>query len=262
MVHFILVHGLCHGGWCWYKVKPVLESAGHRVTMVDLAASGKNMTKIDDVHTMGDYTEPLIELIESSVPPGEKVILVGHSLGGFNLALAMYRFPQKISATVFLAAYMPDSIHSPSYVLDQLRSRSSSQSESLLDIHFSSDDLDPANAKITMIFGRKFVASQLYQLSPPEDLALAEMLMRPGPSLHVDLSKRKAFSEVGYLSVNRVYIVCKKDVTLTEDFQSWMIENNQVKEVMEIEGADHMAMLSKPNEVCCCLLDIGATKYN
>ncbi|GLT49958.1 hypothetical protein SLA2020_234790 [Shorea laevis] len=28
--HFILVHGVCHGAWSWYKLKPLLESAGHR----------------------------------------------------------------------------------------------------------------------------------------------------------------------------------------------------------------------------------------
>ena len=38
--HFVLVHGLCHGAWSWYKVTTALESAGHRVTALDLAASG------------------------------------------------------------------------------------------------------------------------------------------------------------------------------------------------------------------------------
>ncbi|KAJ4965403.1 hypothetical protein NE237_017252 [Protea cynaroides] len=257
MVHFVLVHGVCHGGWCWYKVTPLLESAGHRVTALDLAASGINMAKIDEVHTMADYTEPLIELMDS-LPPGEKVTLVGHSLGGLNLALAMNRFPDKISAAVFLTAFMPDITNSPSYVLEPLRSLGSAE-EHWLDTHFSSD-LDPVNPKITMHFGPKFVASKLYQLSSSEDLALAKMLMRTGSTFQDDLSKGKAFSEVGYGSVNRVYIVCKNDKAMTEEYQRWMIENYPVKEVMEIEGADHMAMLSKPNELCSCLLDI-ANKY-
>ncbi|KAF0923473.1 hypothetical protein E2562_006362 [Oryza meyeriana var. granulata] len=33
--HFILVHGLCHGAWCWYKVVTMLCSVGHRVTALD-----------------------------------------------------------------------------------------------------------------------------------------------------------------------------------------------------------------------------------
>ncbi|XP_042519207.1 salicylic acid-binding protein 2-like [Macadamia integrifolia] len=258
MVHFVLVHGLGHGGWCWYKVKPLLESAGHQVTAIDLAASGINMAKLAEVHTMSNYSQPLMELMDS-LPPGEKVTLVGHSLGGYNLAIAMDRFPHKISVAVFLTAFMPDSTHSPSYVLDQFMERIPAEG-CWLDTHFSSD-LDPVMPKTTVLFGPKFLAFKLYQLSSSQDLALGETLVRPGSMFIEDLSKGKAFSKEGYGSVNRVYIVCKKDLVITEDFQRWMIENDPLKEVMEIEDADHMAMLSKPNELCFCLLDI-ANKYN
>ncbi|XP_042509585.1 salicylic acid-binding protein 2-like [Macadamia integrifolia] len=256
MVHFVLVHGLGHGGWCWYKVKPLLESAGHRVTAIDLAASGINMAKIDEIHTMSDYTQPLIELMDT-LPPGEKVILVGHSLGGFNLAIAMDKFPHKISAAVFLTALMPDSTHSPAYVMSQTQG---SAAEDWFDTRFSFDP-EHLNPKMTIHFGPKLLASRLYHLSSPQDLALAESLVRPGSMFKEDLSKGKPFSKVGYGSVNRVYIVCKGDRAMTQDFQRWIIENNPVKEVMEIEDADHMAMLSKPDELCRCLMDI-ANKYN
>uniref|UniRef100_A0A2N9HTK0 AB hydrolase-1 domain-containing protein n=1 Tax=Fagus sylvatica TaxID=28930 RepID=A0A2N9HTK0_FAGSY len=116
--HFVLVHGACHGAWCWYKLKPQLESAGHRVTALDLAASGINMKAIQDVHTLYEYTEPLLEFL-ASLPPNEKVVLVGHSLGGMNLATAMDKYPEKVEVGVFLAAFMPDTRHKPSYVLDQ-----------------------------------------------------------------------------------------------------------------------------------------------
>ncbi|XP_043711678.1 methylesterase 3-like isoform X2 [Telopea speciosissima] len=257
MVHFVLVHGICHGAWCWYKVKPVLESAGHRVTAIDLGASGINMAKIQEVHTLSDYTQPLIELLDA-LPPEEKVTLVGHSLAGYNLAHAMDRFPHKISIAVFVAAHMPDCTHPPSYVMDKLNKTITA--EFWLDTQLSSD-LDPVKPKNIVVFGPKWMASNLYQLSSSQDLALAELLARPGSMFHEDISKGKPFSEEGYGRVNRVYIVCKKDLTFKEDFQRWMIENYPVKEVMEIEDADHMPMFSKPNELCCCLLDI-ANKYN
>lgn len=117
--HFILVHGACHGAWCWYKLKPRLESAGHRVTTLDMAASGINMKAIQSVHSMYEYSKPLLEIL-ASLPQGEKAILVGHSLGGLNLALAMDKYPEKISAAVFLAAFMPDTAHRPSFVLEQV----------------------------------------------------------------------------------------------------------------------------------------------
>jgi pimeloyl-ACP methyl ester carboxylesterase len=31
MATFVLVHGGWHGGWCWQKVIPLLEEAGHEV---------------------------------------------------------------------------------------------------------------------------------------------------------------------------------------------------------------------------------------
>jgi len=36
MANFILVHGPLSGGWCWKKVKSLLESKGHKVTAPDL----------------------------------------------------------------------------------------------------------------------------------------------------------------------------------------------------------------------------------
>jgi pimeloyl-ACP methyl ester carboxylesterase len=117
--HYVLVHGVCHGAWCWYKVKPRLESAGHLVTVLDLAASGINLKKIEDVNTVLDYSEPLLQLM-ATISPNEKVILVGHSLGGLNIALAMEQFPEKVAVGVFITALAPDVDHNASYVLEKV----------------------------------------------------------------------------------------------------------------------------------------------
>jgi len=47
-------------------------------------------------------------------------------LGGMNIALAMDKFPEKVSLGVFLAAFAPDTHHKPSYVLEEVCSFSSS----------------------------------------------------------------------------------------------------------------------------------------
>ncbi|KAL0377778.1 UNVERIFIED_CONTAM: Methylesterase 1 [Sesamum radiatum] len=41
------------------------------------------------------------------LPPGEKVILVGHSIGGVCISLAMEKFPKKIAVAVYVTAFMP-----------------------------------------------------------------------------------------------------------------------------------------------------------
>nr|BAJ90335.1 predicted protein [Hordeum vulgare subsp. vulgare] len=120
--HIVLVHGACIGGWAWFKVATRLRDAGHRVSTPDLAASGVDPRPLCEVPTFFDYTKPLLDLLDS-LPPGEKVVLVGHSLGGVNIALACELFPEKVAAAVFLSAFMPDHRSPPSYVLEKVRHR-------------------------------------------------------------------------------------------------------------------------------------------
>ncbi|GAB4847029.1 Salicylic acid-binding protein 2 [Ancistrocladus abbreviatus] len=249
--HFVLVHGASHGSWCWYKLKPWLENAGHRVTAVDLAASGINLKTIHEVRSLHDYTQPLLDFI-ASVPPKEKVVLVGHSLGGMNLALAMDIFPQKIEVAVFLTAFMPDITHRPSYVLEQYIMKM--PEGSWLDTQFNSYG-DPTEPFTIMLVGPKFMSS-LYELSPIEDFKLGMMLKRPSSLFLDDLSKAKKFSNEGYGVVRRVYIVCSEDKGIPETFQRWMIDNAEVKEVRELKGADHMPMFCMPQKLGKCLLGI------
>ncbi|GAB2282536.1 hypothetical protein Dimus_017077 [Dionaea muscipula] len=248
--HFVLVHGSCHGAWSWYKLIPLLKAAGHRVTAVDLAASGINTKSIHEVEGLRHYTEPLLDLL-AVLPPEEKVVLVGHSYGGMSLALAADNFPQKIDAAIFVSAFMPDTVHPPSHVLDQLRKASE---EYWLDTEFICNG-NPEDSLTTMFFGLKFMA-KLYELSPLEDLELGMMLKRPTSLFVHELSKANKFSEGGYGSVKRVYVVCKQDKAIPETFQRWMIDNGGAERVMELEGADHMPMLCIPQQLCDCLVDI------
>ncbi|XP_065036826.1 salicylic acid-binding protein 2-like [Musa acuminata AAA Group] len=251
--HIILVHGACHGSWSWHKVTTLLRSAGYRVTTPDLAASGIDERRFQDLRTFTDYTQPLLDLV-ASLPPGERVVLVGHSLGGMNIALAMDRFPEKIAAAVFVTAFMPDSVNPPSYVLDKLK-REKTMSY-WLDTQFGLVIGDRERGPTSMLFGPKFL-SKLYKFSPPEDLTLAMTLARPSSLFLEDLVSMPPFSESGYGSVEKVYVVCAQDEGISEGFQRWMIENNPVKVVKEIEDADHMPMFSTPKQLFQCLSDVA-----
>ncbi|KAD1540672.1 hypothetical protein E3N88_42658 [Mikania micrantha] len=76
---------------------------------------------IQQVATLAEYSKPLRDFM-NTIPPEEKVVLVGHSLGGMNVSLAMEKFPEKVAVGVFLTAFMPDSDQNFSYALDQLGS--------------------------------------------------------------------------------------------------------------------------------------------
>ena len=41
MATFVLVHGSCHGGWCWKKVTPLLSIDGHEVYTPTLTGLGE-----------------------------------------------------------------------------------------------------------------------------------------------------------------------------------------------------------------------------
>ncbi|KAK8471530.1 hypothetical protein PHAVU_003G248025 [Phaseolus vulgaris] len=250
--HFVLVHGACHGAWCWYKLKPRLESGGHKVTALDLAASGINLQKIEDVGTFSEYSEPLLQLL-ATIPPNEKVILVGHSLGGLNIALAMEKFPERVEVAVFLTAVVPDIERKPSYVLQKYN-------ESIPAPNWSDNEFLQSGNKTVVVFGPKFISTKLYQGSSIQDIELAKTLLRPGSLFIEDLSQQTIFSKEGYGSVPMAFIVCTEDLGIPLDFQLWMIQNAGVNDVVEITGADHMAMLSKPQELCDSLQQIAA-KY-
>ncbi|XP_073127825.1 salicylic acid-binding protein 2-like [Henckelia pumila] len=255
--HFVLVHGACHGAWCWYKLKPMLEAAGHRVTALDMSASGIDPGSLMvDVRTFDDYTKPLLEFM-ASIPPDEKVVLVGHSVGGLNIAAAMDMYPEKIGVAVFLAAYMPDAKHEPSYVLDQYSERT--PAEESLDTEFTPIGT-PQEPLTSFMFGPKYISFKLYQLSSPQDVALANMLARPSSLFREDLSKKRPFSAKGFGSVKRVYIVASEDKAIPVNFSRWQIENFGVDEVKQIDRADHMAMISEPQRLYESLLEI-AEKY-
>lgn len=63
--HYVFVHGAQHGAWCWYKMKNLLEIAGHRVTAVDLMSAGISTVNADHVESFDQYNQPLYDLIES-----------------------------------------------------------------------------------------------------------------------------------------------------------------------------------------------------
>ncbi|CAH2061351.1 unnamed protein product [Thlaspi arvense] len=251
--HFVLVHLGCHGAWSWYKVKTKLEAAGHCVSAIDLAASGINTTRVEEIQTLEDYSKPLLEVMDS-LASDEKVVLVAHSAGGVPAALAADMFPCKIAAIVFLTSSMPDTKNPPAYVVEKLVR--SIPPEEFLDTVFGRYGTPDCPLQ-SILFGPKFLAEKFYQLSPVEDLELAKMLARVNPLITDNLAETRSFSEEGYGSVTRIYIICGEDNIVSDEYQRWISSNFPPKEVIEIRDADHMPMFSKPQELCAHLLEIA-----
>ena len=78
MSTYVLVHGSWHGAWCWHKIIPLLEQAGHQAIAVDLPGHGRDWTDARDV-SLQSYVESVCDILDAQPEP---VILVGHSRGG------------------------------------------------------------------------------------------------------------------------------------------------------------------------------------
>ncbi|KAF9678427.1 hypothetical protein SADUNF_Sadunf07G0033800 [Salix dunnii] len=247
--HFVLVHGACHGAWCWYKVATLLKSAGHKVTALDMAASGVHPKRVEELRDISDYFEPLMEFM-TSLPPEERVILVGHSMGGLCISVAMERFPEKIYSAVFAAAIMPGPDLSFTAASEEFKYSYGVGIASLLSfLSVLIGDIDFGN-----------ILS--YQLSPAEDLTLAMLLLRPHPLFNPEATQEKVcVTKEKYGSVPRVYFICDQDNVTKEALQRWMIENNPPDEVKVVSGSDHMLMFSKPQEMCSCLLEVAKNYF-
>ncbi|KAG9136947.1 hypothetical protein Leryth_027592 [Lithospermum erythrorhizon] len=163
---FYLVHGVGHGAWCWFKLVPLLEAAGHKVTTIDLSASGINTKHLQDLRSFNDYSAPLLDLMDS-LPLDEKVVLVGHSFGGMSISLAMDMYPNKISVAIFVSAFLPDTTHVPSYVLATFLLQLNT-TETLIDTQLYLVDRPNQTPLEAILFGPDALKYSIYHLSPPE----------------------------------------------------------------------------------------------
>ncbi|XP_076897971.1 methylesterase 17-like [Bidens hawaiensis] len=103
--HFVLIHGISGGGWCWYKLKSMICNFGYKVSCIDLKGAGLDPTDSKTILSFDEYNKPLLDFM-SNLPHNEKVILVGHSAGGLSVTQATHKFPDKISLVIYVAATM------------------------------------------------------------------------------------------------------------------------------------------------------------
>eukprot|EP00252_Welwitschia_mirabilis_P005936 TRINITY_DN16529_c0_g1_i2.p1 TRINITY_DN16529_c0_g1~~TRINITY_DN16529_c0_g1_i2.p1 ORF type:complete len:200 (+),score=24.46 TRINITY_DN16529_c0_g1_i2:60-602(+) len=105
--HVVLIHGVGHGAWCWYKIVALLQMEGHDAVALDLTSAGTNRdSPAGEVTTIEFYSKPLLDYLER-VDANKPVTLVGHSMAGCVVTYAMEKYPSKISKAVFIAAFTP-----------------------------------------------------------------------------------------------------------------------------------------------------------
>ncbi|XP_058207413.1 methylesterase 17-like isoform X2 [Rhododendron vialii] len=249
--HFVLVHGIGGGSWCWYKVRCQLENSGYKVSCIDLKGAGINQSDAKNIHTFDEYNKPLIDFM-SSLPDDEKVIVVGHSAGGLSLTDATHKFGKKISLAIYLGATMlKTGMCNEQDIKDGVPNLSE-----FGDAYDYGYGYGPDKPPTSALLKKEFHRDLIYQLSPPEDATLGGMLLRQGP--HKALVSARFNEGPDVDEVPRVYIKMTQDLVLKLEQQEAMVDRWPPAEVYVLES-DHSPYFSAPSQLVDLLVKAASS---
>jgi pimeloyl-ACP methyl ester carboxylesterase len=236
MAEFLLIHGSCHGAWCWRDVVPALRAHGHGVRAIDLPGHGDDTTPPDQV-TLEAWADAILAAIETPV------VLVGHSMAGFAIAAAAEKAPEKIARLVFLCAYLPrDGVS-----LVEMRREAPYQPL----MHAIDKSADGKSFTI-----RDDCLQAVFYHDCPEDtlaFARARLCAQVIAPQATEIRLGAAFD-----SVAKSYVVCADDRTIPPDYQRQMSAGLARSDVVEME-CSHSPFFADPEGVARHLHNMAAT---
>ena len=77
---FVLIHGSCHGGWCWKKLTPLIRKHNSKVYVPTLTGLGERSHLLWEDIDLDTHIQDVIQVFEYE--DLQEVTLVGHSYGG------------------------------------------------------------------------------------------------------------------------------------------------------------------------------------
>lgn len=101
----VLVHGAWQGAWCWDRVVPLLQQAGHRVHTPTLTGSGERAAELTPDVTLDDHLADVSAVVDR-LDDGP-VLLVGHSYAGMVISGAADRLADRVHELVYVDAFYP-----------------------------------------------------------------------------------------------------------------------------------------------------------
>jgi pimeloyl-ACP methyl ester carboxylesterase len=238
MSTYLLIHGAWHGAWCWYKVVPRLEHAGHRVVAPDLPSLGIDRTHIAQI-SLDSWTDSVCRLLDAQDEPA---ILVGHSRAGILISQAAERRPAKIKTLVYLAAFLLRQGESASQVLREDGSSMLRPNHLLMAEDGSSATVEQA-----------YLKELFYGECSEEDIALARLLL--APEAMAPSATPINVSDNNFGRVPRVYIECLRDKMIPPSLQKKMHTALPCQSVISMD-TDHSPFFSAPDALVTHLLSV------
>ncbi len=212
MADILLVHGSCHGAWCWRDLIPELTELEHDVRAIDLPSHGEDTTPLRDV-TIDLYADAILGALQ-----GPTVVL-GHSMAGYPISLAAELDPALVSQLIYLCAYVP---HPGQSLADRRREapRQPLMHAVKVDRDSGSFTIDPAKAR-----------KVFYQDCSDDTVDFA--LPRLCPQAILPQETPVSLGQ-NYASVPRHYIRCTADQTIPSEFQVTMTQGWPDTDISEI----------------------------
>jgi pimeloyl-ACP methyl ester carboxylesterase len=238
---YVLVHGACHGAWCWDEVAERLRRAGHRVVAPDLPGHGRRAAEARRASAAA-YGQAVAEaMAREGVSRG---IVVGHSMGGIVIPKAAELCPGRVAHLVFLAAVVvPDgaslaATHLPPPAQELVRGMAAGRGDATF--------LYPAETAWARWMGDL----------PRSHAATARALSLLTPQPIRPFVEPVALRGFYAMRVPRTYIRCLADVAVPPDRAAAYAARLGVTPV-DMRCA-HNAMLSAPDELAALLQRIEA----
>jgi pimeloyl-ACP methyl ester carboxylesterase len=101
----VLVHGAWHGGWCFKRLAPLLEQAGHPVTAPTLTGLGERRHLMSRAVVLDTHIADVVQHVENEELTD--IVLVGHSYGGFAVTGAIEQIGPRVAHLILLDAFHP-----------------------------------------------------------------------------------------------------------------------------------------------------------
>jgi pimeloyl-ACP methyl ester carboxylesterase len=238
MTSFLFLHGSWHGAWCWHKVIPSIEAAGHRATAIDLPGRGRSPAAAPLVSL-----KRMVDAAERALASHGKTVVVVHSRSGIVASELAERAPDRIARTIYLASFM---LSAGKRVLDYVPDRDSALSGQVtVNRRGMWDWLEPAAYK-----------EALYADCEDGDITLARTLLVREP-VRPALT-RLQLSDERYGRVPRAYIRLTQDRAVSLPLQDRLLNETTTDRVETIE-ASHSAYFSRPDALAGAVLKLAAS---
>jgi pimeloyl-ACP methyl ester carboxylesterase len=237
MAHFLFLHGSWHGAWCWHKVLPRIQAAGHAATAIDLPGRGRAPAIAYAVSLAR-----MVRAAEAALAPQRTTTVVVHSRNGIVASSLAERAPDRIARTIYLASFMlPDGKR----VLDYLPSNRSSLLTGRVDVNRFAlwDWLRPEAYR-----------DALYADCSEDDIALARALLVREP-LRPALTRLR-LTDARYGRVPRAFIRLTQDHAVSVPLQDRVLNETSVDRIESIE-ASHSAYFSQPDALAATILKLA-----